>query len=90
MGNWEVEYAKYLDKNNINWILNKKRFYYKSSELPRGYGHYKPDFYLIDEDHYVEIKGYETQLDYDKWKWFPFKLKILRFKDLKKLGLNIT
>lgn len=90
MGNWELEYAKYLDDNNINWKLNQKRFKYVSKHLPTKSGYYKPDFYLIDKNEYVEIKGYETEIDHDKWKQFPHKLKILRGKDLLALGLKIT
>lgn len=82
MGRWELEYVKYLDKNNINWIPNKNKFYYEFSELKRGNGYYIPDFYLIDENCYVEIKGYETNKDRAKWKWFPHKLKILKRKEL--------
>lgn len=89
MGGWEIEYAKYLDSNNIKWIHNHKRFEYESDQIPSGRGWYKPDFYLIDEDCYIEIKGYEKKLDSDKWKCFPNKLKILRYKDLVSLGLKI-
>lgn len=90
MGKWELEYAKYLDCNNIRWIWNQERFKYESDELPTKTGYYKPDFYLIDSDTYVEVKGYETKLDSDKWKCFPKKLKILRGKDLLELGLKIA
>lgn len=89
MGNWELEYVKYLDSHDIKWIWNHRRFRYESSRQPSGYGWYKPDFYLVDEGCYVEVKGYETQLDADKWKCFPHKLKILRGKDLIQLGIDI-
>lgn len=52
---WEIKYAKYLDENNINWIFEPEAFpiYYDNKE-----GTYRPDFYLIDKDLYIEIKGY--------------------------------
>lgn len=84
-GMWEVKYAMYLDSNNVRWIQNKKRFPYMFDKQR----HYIPDFYLLDEDCYVEIKGYETEKDRAKWKAFPFKLKVLKYEDLKALGIMI-
>lgn len=45
---------------------------------------YTPDFYLVDSDEYVEIKGYKTDKDAAKWEQFPEhrKLKVLRGEDL--------
>jgi len=89
MGKWEIEYAKYLDEHNIKWSLNQKRFKYNSDHLPTKTGYYKPDFYLVDSDEYVEIKGYESKVDQDKWSQFPHRLRVLRGKDLLTLGLDI-
>ena len=86
MGKWELEYAKYLDSNHIQWKWNQNRFKYITGSKT---GYYKPDFYLIDEDVYVEIKGYETKLDQVKWEQFPNTLKVLRGKDLLELGVKI-
>lgn len=88
MGSWELHYVKWLDENNINWIQNKNKFYYEFKGLKSGKGYYVPDFYLIDENIYVEIKGYETEKDRAKWKWFPHKLKILKENDLKSYPYN--
>ena len=52
---WEYEYAKYLDNLGIKWEYEQKRFKLSSGKL------YIPDFYLPDQDKYVEIKGH----------WFP-------------------
>ena len=91
MGKWELEYAKYLDDNNIIWRRPNERFYYEyhsvvNSKIGR---YYTPDFYLVEEAVYIEIKGYQTEKDVAKWTWFPkeIKLKILRYEDLKNLGL---
>lgn len=79
---YELRYAKWLDENKINWIQNKKYFEYEFENKIRKY---YPDFYLIDEDCYVEIKGFKTIKDEAKWMKFPEKLKILFKEDLDKL-----
>lgn len=86
-GTWELAYVKYLEFNNIKWERPKTGFKYNFSKLKRGYGYYTPDFYLVEEDMWVEIKGYETEKDQAKWSQFPFKLKVLRCKELKELNL---
>ena len=50
---------------------------------------YFPDFYLTELNEYVEIKGRERPKDIAKQIQFPHKLTVLRFKDLKLLGLDI-
>ena len=52
---YELSYVKFLDDNDINWVGNKKYFLYNWNGEQRKY---YPDFYLPDEDCYVEIKGY--------------------------------
>lgn len=59
-GSWEVAYAKFLDNNNIKWQRNKDSFAYTFQGKERRY---TPDFYLIDDDVYIEIKGYKTEKD---------------------------
>ena len=51
--------------------------------------YYIPDFYLIDEDVYIEIKGYQRAKDSAKWRDFPYKLIVLKKQELLKLGLDI-
>lgn len=50
--NWERQVAKNLDKNNIKW-----KYEYKTFKLKEG-NTYTPDFYLIDYDKYIEVKGF--------------------------------
>ena len=83
---YELEYAKWLDQNNINWIANKTAFQY---EWEGKIKKYYPDFYLIESKKYVEVKGFKTEKDEAKWKNFPFELSILYYNDLKNLGLNV-
>ena len=86
-GSWELAVAKYLDANNYNWRRNQDRFKYINLNNKESF--YKPDFYLIDIDVYLEIKGYETELDRCKWKQFPpdKKLIVLKKKELKNLNI---
>jgi hypothetical protein len=85
-GKWELAYAKYLDKNNIKWTRPKDRFEY---ELDGKKRYYTPDFYLIEEDVFVEIKGYKTAKDEAKWSQFNYNtsLRILMKSDLKQLEI---
>ena len=82
--NWEVLYAKYLDENKISWSRPKDRFSY----IHEGKNHYyTPDFYLIDTQEYIEIKGYQTSRDISKWKHFPHKLIIIKYNELKEMKI---
>lgn len=81
-GKWELAYAQYLDREEINWIRCKDRFAYTFEDKVRFY---TPDFFLTDSKQYVEIKGYETEKDKAKWEQFPLSLTVLKFKELKAL-----
>ncbi len=85
-GSWELKYAQYLDKNEIKWVRNSERFSYLYENKSRKYC---PDFYLIDTDEYIEIKGYKTEKDDAKWFQFPKdkRLNILFRNDLISLGV---
>jgi len=82
---YELAYAQWLDENNINWIANKKFFEYEFEGQIRKY---YPDFYLIDTDCYIEIKGYKTVKDEMKWKCFNGNLNVLYYNDLVNLGID--
>lgn len=83
-GKWELQYAKYLDENNIKWTRPKKTFEYIFLNKK---SYYLPDFYLIETDEYIEIKGYETDKDRAKWFYFPHKLTVLKRDELFKLKI---
>lgn len=87
-GSWELAYAKYLDANNIRWLRNKDSFAYVYDGKERKY---TPDFYLIESDVYIEIKGYKTKKDEAKWNQFPKhrKLIVLMKEELKQLDITI-
>jgi hypothetical protein len=74
-GNWELEFYKWCVNNNIPCERNTEGFSYTWN----GDRTYFPDFYLPDQDVYVEVKGYQTERDLAKWNQFPKKLlKILK------------
>lgn len=88
-GTWELKYAEWLDLNNIAWRRPSESFAY----IFEGTEHkYTPDFYLIDSNTYIEIKGYKTYKDQAKWEQFPkdLTLKVLMADDLLSLGLDIN
>jgi hypothetical protein len=84
-GTWELETAKWLDKNEYNWKRNKNRFEY--TNLTGKIRHYTPDFWVEELGGYLEIKGYETDLDRCKWSQFPDKLTVWKKKELKENGV---
>ena len=53
----EAEYAEFLDSTNTNWLYESQSFPYLDKEGKRRT--YTPDFYLPDEDKFIEVKGYE-------------------------------
>jgi len=60
---WEYEYAVWLDKNCVEWDRPDERFPY---QYEGKIHYYTPDFYLIEDDVFIEIKGYETEKDRSK------------------------
>ena len=86
---WELEFAKFLDAKGINYTRCKERFPYLFDNKTH---YYTPDFYIVDYDIFIEIKGYKTEKDVCKWSQFPKekKLHVLFGNDLLALGLNIS
>ena len=62
---YERAYAKYLDKNKIDWQ-------YEPQSFNLGNMTYRPDFYLPTQNKYIEIKGWLTN---------SAKRKINRFRE---------
>jgi len=82
---WEVAYAKYLDKNKIQWSYEPETFILKSGTA------YTPDFLILKTNTYVEIKGWLKDSDIVKMKEFQKenKLLILQKKQLEELGVDL-
>jgi hypothetical protein len=73
---WEFIYAKWLNKNNIEWEIEFQSYVFKTEN--DNY-RYKPDFFIFKEDKLVsivEIKGY-------------WKNKVYKFNKLKEFLPNI-
>ncbi len=82
---YEIAYAKWLDKHGYKWL-------YESKTFDLGNMTYTPDFYLLDKNMYIEVKGY-WRLDAKK-KFFKFQrlypeinIQIENYKLLKKKGI---
>lgn len=84
---YEIAYAKYLTKKHIKWQYEPKAF-------DLGNCTYRPDFYLLDTDKYIEIKGYwlpEAKVKFKlfKSKYPNIKILILDKEGLKRRGINV-
>jgi|LakMenEpi03Aug12_release.lakeMendotaPanAssembly.Ray.scaffolds.fasta_scaffold907000_1 hypothetical protein len=87
-GKWELIVCQYLDLIQVKWNRNKKRFAYINLEQKNST--YCPDFYVEDWDCFLEIKGYETDLDKCKWSQFTKKLQIWKKEKIDELKIFIT
>jgi predicted nuclease of restriction endonuclease-like RecB superfamily len=82
---WEIKYAQYLDKKNIRWEYERDTFKLKDTT-------YTPDFYLNEQNIYVEIKGLMHADAYFKIKEFilnnpDIKYMLMTRTDLEKAGV---
>lgn len=66
---WEANIARYYNYLGIKWEFEPKTFIFKN--ITRGSVSYTPDFYLPEEDKWVEVKG---------WMDGKSKTKLKRFK----------
>lgn len=78
---YELAYAQYLDKNNKDWL-------YESIIFNLGDTTYTPDFFLIKDNKFIEIKGYMSKCAQNKInlfnKLYPDELLIILYRqDLK-------
>ena len=77
-GNWELDFYKWCLSKNIRCLRNTEGFKYQWN----GERTYYPDFYLPEQDLYVEVKGYKTERDSAKWEQFPKRLIIVQKQDM--------
>lgn len=73
-GGWEKIVADYLNEKSYNWNKPKESFTYV---WENNQHEYFPDFYLLDKDVYIEVKGMETERDRCKWKHFTKPLFVI-------------
>lgn len=76
---WEIRFAIAADKFGIEWKKNRRSFPYEYEEKKKRY---TPDFYLPLSKVWVEVKGWEREVDHAKWSAFPHQLAIVREKEL--------
>lgn len=86
-GLWELKVANWLNDNKIRWTntIEPYKYQYKDS-----WHLYFPDFLLIDSDTLIEVKGYQTDRDIEKWKSVDKKLIVIKKKDLLSLEKSIA
>lgn len=53
---WEANVARWLNYNGVKWEYEVKTFWFE--KIRRGVRSYTPDFYLPDEDRFIEVKGW--------------------------------
>lgn len=83
-GKWELEVAKYLDKNQIKWERPNNGFeYYWNNSIHIYY----PDFYLPGYNYYIEVKGFQRDRDIYKWKSVN-NLIVIKQKEIEKIRNN--
>ena len=66
---WEANIARYYNYIGVKWEYEPKTFIFET--IKRGCVSYTPDFYLVDEDKWIEVKG---------WMDDKSKTKLKRFK----------
>lgn len=85
---WELLVAKYLTEQNIKWIT------YITEELTYDWlgstRRYFPDFYLVDYNIYIEVKGHQRDRDIAKWDIPSIKnrLIVINYSKIKKINNN--
>lgn len=90
-GTWELAFAKWADKKNLNIESHVGRFLYFDDNNNKKF--YYPDFWVKDWNCYVEIKNdYHYNLQSGKFenvKKFNknINIKLLMLDDLKKMGI---
>lgn len=81
---WEVVVAKYLDENNIKWNKPSHGFEYIWNDDVHIY---YPDFYLMEFDTYIEVKGFQRERDLHKWTVVP-NLIVISKSEINKIYNN--
>ena len=92
---WEIQVANYLDENDYKWIYESNPFpveYFYNNE--NKVGTYCPDFYLVDNEEYWEIKGYWREDAREKFIAFKeqyplIEIKVLEKAELTKMGIKL-
>lgn len=86
---WEADLARVYKCLNKSYLYEPKTF---SVVIDGELLNYTPDFYLIDEDRYVEVKGYMRELDRKKidafLEQYHEKFSLIRKQEIAELELE--
>ena len=80
-GQWEVDFYLWAKESGLDPQRPTTAFKY----IWNGERWYHPDFYIPSKNLYVEVKGYETDRDRAKWDQFPYKLIIIKEREIKQI-----
>jgi len=83
-GKWELEFFEWCLDNHVEVVRPTEGFKY----FWKGERTYFPDFFLPALDLFIEVKGYETERDKAKWRYFPRRLLVVRRADIEKIRRN--
>ena len=65
---WEANIARYYNFIGVRWEYEPKTFIFEN--IRKGSVSYTPDFYLVDEDKWIEVKGWMDKKSKTKLKRF--------------------
>ncbi len=86
--NWEVAYAEWLNLYGIKWEYEPKTFLLQDGSA------YTPDFYLVETDEYIEVKGWfrdehKTRIEKFRQTYPTCKLTIADKAYLENIGIDL-
>lgn len=70
IGSYEVKVIEYLNKNKVNFLWQPKIFITPFKTPTGRNSSYRPDIYLLEDNKWIEIKGYKRPKNMKKWNWF--------------------
>jgi hypothetical protein len=88
----EIKYFEYLENNNIEW---SKPNYISYTTADNKQHRYFPDFFLIESNKFIEVKGYYWPTDKVKMKLVAeqnptLEIEILFKEDIDTLGVTVV
>lgn len=87
---YEIAVVNFLNLNKIDFLWQPKTFETNIINEKRNFLTYRPDLYLMNENKWIEIKGYFRNESKQKWDWFHKEYpnsELWDFKKLKNLGI---
>lgn len=63
-GSYETKVIDYLNNNQLDFLWQPQTFVMPSGKT------YRPDLFLVNENKWIEIKGYMRKDAQEKWDWF--------------------